>query len=743
MNIEELPVGTFPAPVEFPYFPSRWQLFVWRNWGIVPAERIADVLECSVADVRDAAVALGLNAKPSVSPKWLTHGYLTIIRNNWHLLNYEQLLKLLGWTADKLAYTLKEEDFFYIKLGSLKPNCPPLRLEPLTEEQRKATERIRAIVGEHFTPETMEYADAPFSFAERFGAVPDVGGKDKFEFNFIHSYSASCGDVLGNAETLDPVPENLVAQYASMGIKGVWMHALLYLLCPIPGAEEYSVGAEKRMANLRRIVERCGKYGVKVYLYLNEPRCMPMPFYDKKPEWGGLDVPRLNTKTICTNRSPEPLQWLEGAMRKLFTEAPGLGGVFTITMSENPTNCHYALHSDKCPYCSKVLPEKIIADVICAMERGMHSVAPDAKMICYDWAWRRSLEDKDNSLFKNKVLDLLPKSVYVNSVSEWGMLTHVGGVEQYLVDYSISQVGPSEEAVKVWRHAHEVGIGVAAKVQINNSWELSAVPYIPVPYLIQEHLENLKREGVNGLMLSWTLGGFPGGNLELLKASPEEIAAKKFNPALAEKVCAAWREFSEAFRQFPFNVGVLYVAPQNYGPMNPLHLKPTGYHASMIGYPYDDLKGWSAVYPEDIFERQFKLLTEGWKRGLDVLKAAEPLVQSSELAEYKELMTIAEASYCHFRSTYMQICFTRARDNASDQSAHHSGASNLSAHHFGAHISEMRSCAEDELKTALRTYEIARSDSRIGFEASNHYYYPLHDLREKIINCCYVLGQLR
>ncbi|MBQ7651215.1 MAG: hypothetical protein IJS15_09660, partial [Victivallales bacterium] len=131
-----------------------------------------------------------------------------------------------------------------------------------------------------------------------------------------------------------------------------------------------------------------------------------------------------------------------------------------------------------------------------------------------------------------------------------------------------------------------------------------------------------------------------------------------------------------------------------------------------------------AVYPEDIFEKQFRLLTEGWSRGLDVLKNAASLVKSSEVAEYKELMTISEAAYCHFRSTYMQTCFTRARNNGFDRS-------------------EMLACAEDELRTALRTYEIARSDSRIGFEASNHYYYTLNDLREKVINCRYVLEQLQ
>jgi hypothetical protein len=32
-------------------------------------------------------------------------------------------------------------------------------------------------------------------------------------------------------------------------------------------------------------------------------------------------------------------------------------------------------------------------------------------------------------------------------------------------------------------------------------------------------------------------------------------------------------------------------------------------------------------------------------------------------------------------------------------------------------------------------YEIARQDSRIGFEAANHYAYTLNDLKEKVVQC--------
>jgi hypothetical protein len=40
-----------------------------------------------------------------------------------------------------------------------------------------------------------------------------------------------------------------------------------------------------------------------------------------------------------------------------------------------------------------------------------------------------------------------------------------------------------------------------------------------------------------------------------------------------------------------------------------------------------------------------------------------------------------------------------------------------------------------EIAAAGQLYRIAATDSRIGYEASNHYFYVPHDLIEKILNC--------
>ena len=57
----------------------------------------------------------------------------------------------------------------------------------------------------------------------------------------------------------------------------------------------------------------------------------------------------------------------------------------------------------------------------------------------------------------------------------------------------------------------------------------------------------------------------------------------------------------------------------------------------------------------------------------------------------------------------------------------------------GRQIAVLEETLKSEIALARRLYDIQSADSRIGFEASNHYYYVPLDLVEKIINCTYLL----
>ena len=54
----------------------------------------------------------------------------------------------------------------------------------------------------------------------------------------------------------------------------------------------------------------------------------------------------------------------------------------------------------------------------------------------------------------------------------------------------------------------------------------------------------------------------------------------------------------------------------------------------------------------------------------------------------------------------------------------------------------MKKYVEEELALAVRMHFLASRDSRLGFEASNHYFYTLNDLKEKVISCAFLLERL-
>ncbi len=715
----ELPLGDYPNALEFPHFPTRQQAIVWRNWELVPVERLAKVLGTTLENVLQLAGDLGLRTPPRVNSRWLERGYVTLIRNNWHLLPYEQLLLLLGWSTEKLDFTLREEDFLWVKLGFLKPRCEPVSYSPLTPEQIEQTAQIRELMAGHF-PEKETLSEEPaFAFIDTFqvprSSAPVTPQTSRFDLRLAYPYFAVYGDPLMNP-AIDPFPDGLLERYAEMGINGVWMQGLLYTLVRWNPAPEMSHGFETRIENLRKLVQRLAKYGIGLYLYLNEPRAMPLSFFEKYPDWKGVEFPELGVATLCTSH-PSVLTLLRQNTEALFRQVPELAGVFTISMSENPTHCHSRWTGDRCPRCGSRPIAEVVAEVNQAIEQGVHAASPQARVIAYSWGW--------NKEWAHQVIDLLPENIEVMCVSEEAMPTSVGGVSGSILDYSISQVGPSDHAKALWQHAQNQGMKTIAKVQLNNSWECSAVPYIPAVDLVQTHLDRLAACGVNGLMVGWTLGGFPGGNLELLMRNVADLAMEKFGSSAAPVIRQAWTLFSNAFQEFPFDCSVVYNAPHNLGPANLLYPQPTGYAATMVGLPYDDLKSWRSIYPEDIFENQFRKLSETWKQGLDQLNLAEPMIDAEHRDAFEELKRVAWANYCHFRSAYLQIAFVRTRDGVEDNKK-----------------ATILAILEEEINLAITLYRLARQDARIGFEATNHYAYTLNDLKEKVFNCEWLKTQL-
>jgi len=736
LEAADLPAGSAPAALPTPHFPDRLHAFVWRNWNVVPAARLARVLRTTEANVRTIAQSMDLPAEETVTQRFLDRSYVTLIRRNWHLLPYDQLLELLDWPPERLADVLREDDFLFVKLGTLKPRCDRLSYVPPSEAVRRREAEIKRLVEEEFGRAMKTPAEPRFAFLDGFhkaGGAPATQPAPDEHLRFIYSYCAVYGDPLSNP-SLDPYPDGLLEQLAACGVNGVWLHAVLRDLAPSSRFPEFGAGHERRLENLRALVGRARRFGIRIYLYLNEPRAMPASFFAGRPEIAG--VREGGYVAMCTS-TLGVRDWLTDSVEYVFKSVPDLGGVFTITASENLTNCASHGRQWDCPRCRDRSPADILAEVNTAIETGVHRASPHAKVIVWDWGW-----PDDQAA---EVIAHLPKSSWLMSVSEWGLPLDRGGVHTTVGEYCMSAVGPGPRALNHWALARAAGLRTVAKVQVNNTWELSAVPSLPVLDLVAANAHNLASSHVDNLMLSWTLGSYPSANLELVHralARPgesgdqllEELANERFGLAAAPHARAAWRSFSTAFAQYPFDAGVVYTCPVQLGPANLLYARPTGYHATMVGFPYDDLDGWRGPYPREVFVSQFQKLSDGWGRGLLEFRRAVDLAPPALRAPAAADLRVAEAAGLHFRSVVNQSRFIVAREAL--------GRPNIDAATRAKIENDMNRILRDEISAARELFILCRQDSRIGFEPSNQYYYLPQDLIEKVICCQQLSAQL-
>lgn len=714
----ELPPLSSKEGLSFEHFPTRMQCFIFRNWEMIEPETLGKVLGCDEKTVLALAGDMGLPVPPQTDPDWLTKGYITVIRANWHLCTCEQIAALLGWSVDKLAFILKEDDFLSVKLGFDKPKAEPVTYAPLTEEQRKETARLCKVVREVRAKMPDEPAK-PFDFRPRFAAAvqdhPAVMA-ERFEERILYSYCALYGDTFADRTLLDEsFPDELLEAYRSLGISGVWTQAVLYTLVPFPFDTAYSEGYERRLKGVRYLTEKLKKYGLKLFLYLNEPRSMPESFFAAHPELRGHTTEDGST-CLCVSH-PAVADYLYDSAKKLCTEAPDLGGFITITVSENLTNCysHSVPDTCRCPRCGNRTPAEVVASVNERLYAGAVSVSPQIRLLAWNWGWESRQPDMNA-----QTAALLPAGVSLMCVSEEGVKKNVGGIETAVVDYSISVEGPGDYARKVWNIARQTGHGGYAKLQLGCTWEMAAVPCLPALEKIRRHLTAIASEpDVDGIMLGWTLGGFPSPTMAMARCfyerdrvpTAEEVYKTVFPEADPVALQQAFGQLSDAFDEFPFHLFVAYYAPQHFGPANLLYDRPTGYNATMVGNPYDDLNGWRGIYPEEVFIGQLKKLYEGWNEGVQSL---EKICADGVGRELTDVLRWARVCGCHFESMYDQSVFILRRDR------------------------------EQVIDTALIRREEALAEQMIGFvsadptvgyESSNHYFFTVNTLVEKILNC--------
>ncbi|MGH2623902.1 MAG: hypothetical protein ACRDE7_09565, partial [Sphingobacterium sp.] len=438
----------------------------------------------SIGQIQELAREMGLPVEKPVSESQWERSYLTVIRRNWHLLPKSQLLVLMDWTPEQLEFTLVEDDFFYIKLGSLKPKCEPIDFkESLSqldkEELAEFKNRLHAVF-----PDGLPAQKEPFfHFVKELSQQTDLSidlqrQESMFSPRLAYPYFALFGDPLLSPSD-DSYPDAYLNKIQSKGVDSIWMHIVLSKISPFPWDEKQSKHWEKRLQNLSKLVERASRKGIKIFLYLNEPRNQTAEFFAKYPNLKG------SGNSLCTSKV-EVQQYLTESLALVCEKVPGLGGFFSISASENPTHCWSHNKGSECVECGPKGPAKVISSLnnlyIDAINLGFEKLLEKAeksaelhikpKLVVWDWGWQDGIAEE--------VLPSLKKdSISFMSVSEWNLPIKRGGIESQVGEYSISSIGPGPRASKHWEIAKRNNILCMAKIQANNSWEIGAVPYIP------------------------------------------------------------------------------------------------------------------------------------------------------------------------------------------------------------------------------------------------------------------------
>ena len=198
----------------------------------------------------------------------------------------------------------------------------------------------------------------------------------------------------------------------------------------------------------------------------------------------------------------------------------------------------------------------------------------------------------------------------------------------------------------------------------------------------------------------------------------------------------AWTLLSEAYREYPFHISVVYASPVQWGAANVLYPLKTGYSATMWGIPYDDVNGWCGPYPPEVLAAQFQKIADGWGPGLAELKLAVAKAPADRRNEVQADLRFARAAAIHFQSVANQTRFVQARDKLADDT------NPLSSNERSQLRLQIRQILESEIGLAKELFTLTRDDSRIGFEPSCQYFYLPLDLVEKVVNCRWLLDHL-
>src|SRR5690606_279902 len=132
--------------------------------------------------------------------------------------------------------------------------------------QKEAENWVREVIKQEFSTLHITKEESLFQFVNDLSSMPKRGAEaatSNFSPRFGYGYFTLFGDPLLDTE-LDPYPDGYLERMAAAGLDGTWMHIVLSNLTPFPWDPTVSMGWEKRLVNLKRLIEKCKRHGIGI-----------------------------------------------------------------------------------------------------------------------------------------------------------------------------------------------------------------------------------------------------------------------------------------------------------------------------------------------------------------------------------------------------------------------------------------------------------------------------------------------
>lgn len=519
-------------------------------------------------------------------------------------------------------------------------------------------------------------------------------------------------------DDVDYYPDEYLNRLVHDGTNGIWIYTRYSELIE---DNEYHLGddkCKKRLDKLNKVIEKCARYGIKVYAFVIEPRGFSPEMIEKYPDVTGGGVYWSDEKAFCPS-TEECKNYCINSTRKLFERTNGLGGLIIITAGERVTSCASwpDAHSG-CPRCSKRERAHVLSDVVDYIKEGMRQAGSDAEFISWTYEHRYWKYENIGEYVKTAPQDVM----LMQNFEDAGYPEQLGKTRQ-AIDYWLSYPGPSELFAYTGEKTKEFGKHLYAKMQVCCSHELATVPYIPAPGIVFDKYKGAFKYGVEGVLQCWYFGNYPSlmskaaGELSFTWDFEDKdgflkrLAGIYFGNSKAEQAVEAWKSFEKGYRSYPVNVMFSYYGPMHDSVVWDLSLMPKNNPLSrtwlLVDVPDGDRIGeclWNGHTIDEAIEL-CENIKKNWGEGINSLPENTPVEQRS----------VANALGILFSSGLNILKFYKLREKL--------GMGDGDAADI---LEQMKAIVYEEIKHSEVMIPICQNDTRLGYhsEAEGFKFFP-------------------